>query len=153
MTNSCDHSEPDKAQKALDSIHKFERIGLQRGLPPLWFGITIAVLGGISITFAGLAFPPLYIAPIGVFMVSLIVHRILKADVKVKPLLSTRAIIGLIIGTMVIFLPLVLFAQATLDSFGPWVALSAGVGFAIFCLGLSVFERHKYLARISVESY
>ena len=151
MTNNTDQLEPDEARKELDSIHLFERIGLQRGIPPLWFGITIALLGGITCTLAGLNVSRLYLAPLVVLMVLLVLRQTLKADVIVKPLLSKRALIVLAIGTAVIVMPLILFARSHLDTFGGWVALSIGVGIAIACSVASILERHKYLTRIDVE--
>jgi len=151
MTNNIDQFEHDNAKEALDSSRKFERIGLERGIAPPWFGITLAVVGGVVITLAGLDASRLYVMPLSAFMFVLVLHQILKADVIVKPLLSGRAVLALAVGVVVIFLPLILIAQENSETFGAWVAIFSGIGFTIFMLIASRIERLKYLARIDAE--
>lgn len=151
MTKTTDQFEPDNPQKTLDSIHKFKRIGLQRGIPPLWFGITMSVLGGVSVTLAGLDYPRLYLVALAVVIFLLVLYQTLKQDAIAKPLYSGRTLIVIMVIGAIILLPLVLFAQANLDTFGRWLAVATGAGLAIIGSIVSVIERQKHLARIDIE--
>jgi len=152
MNKNSDQFEPDDAQQTLDSIRSFQRAGLLRGMPPLWFGMLMAILGGISITVAGLKLSVPLSLSLFVVMAILVSYQVFKADVKMKPLLSTRVFLLAIIGVGVICMPLILIAQANLDTYGRWVAWISGIGFAIACSIAVLFERSRYLARLDAET-
>lgn len=152
MTNDTDKFEPDQARIALDSVHKYERIGLERGIPPLWFGISMGILGGLAVTLATLEYPFIIIVLIALMILMLNLILSLKMDVKIKSLYSPKALIVFIISLLVVLLPLVLVARSNLETFGTWLAIFTGLGLAIFASIVTIIERHKYLARLEKEN-
>jgi len=151
MTKEAEQFETDEAQKALDSIHLFQRNGLIRGIPPLWFGFTMAALGGASIIIAGLNISAPLSLSLSLFMLWLFWRQTRKTQVIVEPLLSKRGLILLAIGSIVYCLPLILIAQAHLDTYGAALAWFGGISFTIVCSIAAIHERRKYLARLDVE--
>lgn|GEM_PF-1869676 len=148
MTIESDQIGPNEAQDALNTIQSMESAGLQRGLPPRWFGLAMALPAGVLFALAGLEISRLYMAPIFLLMVFAVIYQIRKAGVLVKPYPSRRALILVVVGVVAILAPLIFIARELRDTFGFLAPLSLGVIVALASLCAFVLERRAYLTKI-----
>jgi hypothetical protein len=151
MTSKNDQMKISEEQQALDAIEQMQHSALRQGLPPRWFGATIALLTGAMVTFSAAGLNQ-YNVLIILFMAIVLVYQSQKASVTLRTFPSKLVGIVVIILMVALFFLLIIAAQMLSDRFGfVWAPLMAGILFGLVVFALSVSERHEVNSKVSRE--
>ena len=147
MPERAEQHAADDAREALDSIQAMEKAALSRGIPPQWFGASMALLAGALVALSAGDHREYHVYVI-LLMSAVLVHRSLKTGVSLRQ--SPTRLVGIAIIVLTpLFFGLIVAAQMSSDAIGTVGApLAAGIVFAIAVYTLSIFERRWHIARI-----
>ncbi len=151
MKNEIDQTGANEAQVVLDSIQEMENASLRRAVPPHWLGITVAVLTGVLFALAGMGIARIIMAPIFLLMILIIVYQTYKSGVLARPSPSYLLLIGALVATIAVCVPILLLVQRFRDTLGAWVPLSFAIAIAIAGYFAFLLERRMYFKRIGAE--
>ncbi|MDH5232900.1 MAG: hypothetical protein OEY38_22830 [Gammaproteobacteria bacterium] len=147
MKSKNDQIEVNETRKAFDAIQQARSIGIQRAVPPIWFGLTIALLTGSIFILAGFDVSRIYMAPVFILMVIIVIHQTKKSGVIAKLYPSRQGFFLVISCVAVISIPFIFVARELRDTYGLIAPFSIGVLISLFCVIAFVLERRVILKK------
>ena len=147
MTNNNQQSQ---AKEALDTVQQMKRAAYLKAMPPVWFGVTIALLSGLLVTLSALDLRQ-YHALVILLLGIVISYQVQKVGVAIKKFPAKHIVYALII-LLPLFFGLIIIAQLLRSSLGyNEAAILAGALFAAIVYGLSIVERRWYDSKTDSE--
>jgi hypothetical protein len=150
MTNETDLPKPNEALEALTSIKNMKIAGLQRSITPWWYGIMIAIGGGIIFSLAGMEASRLYMAPFFLAMVFSTIYEARKSGVIARAP-AKRTFILIIVGIISVLVPLIFVARELRDVYGLFAPLCLGILVTLVGIIACSAERYWILNKIKEE--
>ncbi len=147
MPDRAEQPAADDAREALDSIQAMEKAALSRGIPPQWFGASMALLAGALVALSAADHREYHVYVL-LLLSAVLVHRSQKTGVSLRQIPTKLVGIAIIVLTP-LFFGLIVVAQLFSNAIGTfWAALAVGIVLAIAVYTLSLFERRWHIARI-----
>jgi len=141
----------DDATKALNTIMQMERTSLQQSMPPIWFGVLMALAMGILIFTIAAGLRDYYVFPIIAIPLILAIR---SKKTQVSPKTISLGVTGktALFSLIVTFLALIAGGRFFMEVYKlTWSPIVAGIIAATLVYLLSVGERRDHLKKINGE--
>ncbi len=146
-----DNISTNDAQQALNTVMQMERTSIKQALPPIWFGIVMALTIGILVFTIAAGLRDYYFFPI-IAIPLILAARSVKTQAlpKTKPM-DSKGVVAMI-GLVTILLGLIAGGRFLMEIYEiKWSPIVAGSIATIIVYLLSVAERSEYLRKINGE--
>jgi hypothetical protein len=139
------------AQQALNTISKMERTSLQQSIPPIWFGVLMALSIGILVFTIAAGLRDYYVFPI-IAIPLILAARSKKTQALPKTMPAGIKGVVKTASLIIVLLALIAAGRLLMEIYEiTWAPIIAGIITAILVYLLSTAERNEHLKRINGE--